>query len=760
MSAVFPVDDDPRWRSHVATAGQVTFPIPYVFQDTADITIQKIAPDGAVTPLVYPTDYAISGAGNIAGGNYTLVVPAQAGERYRSIGTAVGARTSSIVRSGRYSSKATDDDLDRALIRDLELRRDVDRSLQMPLGADPLPKDHFPLADGNGSMKDGGSAADIANAQQNAEIATDAAARGQIFAAMLSADKIKFPTVPALVADEMMSYAPGAGLVEVGPGDVLEAAGFRYRVAASGAADQDLTSAGGVKLNAIVRGALDVAQLGALGAGDETAIFAKAAALVGAFGTIDAPDEYTVGDLQLYNTSINGKRLIRKPGATAILNLGNHVPGWHFPVIRGVHFKGAADKSDLTTAGIGVNFFAPTSPEYAGRWNLQNCFFQFLAYAIRGRYGNIGNVYDHVSGQSCYVGYYGRGNDTGAGDMMQPGCQIFNFGEWSDCSLAFVIEGGGAPNGQNVWNQTVIESNEIGVLAKNYQQAWVPLTFNGVWFEGNGQDPDPVLAPDGQSYPGCDTYFLNVAASLFNGCSIWKHQFHNSAGIMDGCTFSASTEITNVGSTVRATNAVTIGMQGQPVLVESYINAQREAGGLADAIWMPPRDNVVNVAPYRGAVVLARKHDDAGGGNFTGTVNVPWVSTTSGGSLYDRCAEFTLPAGATISLGNFNIEQGLTAVYSVEARRLTGPQPNISFTGGASVCGDLGKILRDSSSWFTAGGIARAASDRNAVSLYITNPSATEPLSMRLGCVQAVKFFSVGDAVAYYNGRHFPKATV
>lgn len=135
MSAVFPVADDPRWRQHDASAGQTTFPIPYVFQDAADITVERISADGAVTTLAYPTDYAISGAGNPAGGNYTLVTPAQAGEKYRSIGTAVGARTSSIVRSGRYSSAATDDDLDRALIRDLEQRRDIDRGLKVPLGA-------------------------------------------------------------------------------------------------------------------------------------------------------------------------------------------------------------------------------------------------------------------------------------------------------------------------------------------------------------------------------------------------------------------------------------------------------------------------------------------------------------------------------------------------------------------------------------------------------------------------------------------------
>lgn len=163
MSAVFPVADDPRWRQHDASAGQTTFPINYVFQDVADITIEKIAADGTVSTLTYPNDYAISGAGNPAGGNYTLVTPAQTGEKYRSIGTAVGARTQSIVRSGRYSSGATDDDLDRALIRDLEMRRDLTRAWKSDFGAegkrvDLLDEGHGYKADATGNLVDAGLA--------------------------------------------------------------------------------------------------------------------------------------------------------------------------------------------------------------------------------------------------------------------------------------------------------------------------------------------------------------------------------------------------------------------------------------------------------------------------------------------------------------------------------------------------------------------------------------------------------------------------
>src|SRR5690606_35463327 len=64
-------------------------------------------------------------------------------------------------------------------------------------------------------------------AQQAAEQAVlDAEAeadRAQSYAAMLSADKVKFPTVADLIADEVMSYTTGAGLIEVGASDIIEA---------------------------------------------------------------------------------------------------------------------------------------------------------------------------------------------------------------------------------------------------------------------------------------------------------------------------------------------------------------------------------------------------------------------------------------------------------------------------------------------------------------------------------------------------------
>lgn len=70
-----------------------------------------------------------------------------------------------------------------------------------------------------------------------------------------------FNTVAALLADDTMSYTPGTDLIEVGPGDIIEAQGFRYEVAASDATNAHVETAGGVKL-LVVGDTINVEALG------------------------------------------------------------------------------------------------------------------------------------------------------------------------------------------------------------------------------------------------------------------------------------------------------------------------------------------------------------------------------------------------------------------------------------------------------------------------------------------------------------------
>jgi len=81
------------------------------------------------------------------------------------------------------------------------------------------------------------AAAEVAQAAAEAAAATAQASAG-----------ISFATVAALIADTALAYSGGT---EVSAGAIVEAGGFRYEVADSGASDHQITTAGGVKLYAL-----------------------------------------------------------------------------------------------------------------------------------------------------------------------------------------------------------------------------------------------------------------------------------------------------------------------------------------------------------------------------------------------------------------------------------------------------------------------------------------------------------------------------
>lgn len=98
------------------------------------------------------------------------------------------------------------------------------------------------------------AAAEVATAQAGTSTTAASSASGSAaFAAERAAEAaaigyLDFASVTALVADGVLTYSPGAN--QVLPGEIIRtrSAGLAYEVAASGATDQHLTTAGGVKL--------------------------------------------------------------------------------------------------------------------------------------------------------------------------------------------------------------------------------------------------------------------------------------------------------------------------------------------------------------------------------------------------------------------------------------------------------------------------------------------------------------------------------
>lgn len=179
MSAVLPIEEDPRFRLYTATAGQTQFAVSFPFQQDGDITLfsRDLSSGWAeISPVLYD----IAGAGTVNGGMVTFLAGRADGEELLVLGTTVLDRLGSIVRDGRFNSRLTDDEFDRSRLIQQELRRDADRALKTDFGGDGLTIDPD-IGDGDTLIRHGNrlskgpNAADIAAAQGNAETAVAAA---------------------------------------------------------------------------------------------------------------------------------------------------------------------------------------------------------------------------------------------------------------------------------------------------------------------------------------------------------------------------------------------------------------------------------------------------------------------------------------------------------------------------------------------------------------------------------------------------------
>ena len=180
MSNIFQITNDDRLEIASLNDGQLLVNVPFPFQASGDLLLILKNSDGETTQLILTQDYSVSGEGQPNGGEITLQVASQDGQKLYLIGQAVIERITSIVRDGRFSSAAIDADFDRLTIILLELARDLSRAVKTDFGQNGLqiekiPKNHFYKSDGLQSLVDGGKVDDIAAAQSHAEKAIGAA---------------------------------------------------------------------------------------------------------------------------------------------------------------------------------------------------------------------------------------------------------------------------------------------------------------------------------------------------------------------------------------------------------------------------------------------------------------------------------------------------------------------------------------------------------------------------------------------------------
>ncbi|TNE46858.1 MAG: hypothetical protein EP341_09560 [Sphingomonadales bacterium] len=284
-----------------------------------------------------------------------------------------------------------------------------------------------------------------------------------------------FSTVALLLADTAMSYTAGAAKY-VAAGDIVEAEGFRYEVAASGATDNDLTTSGGVKLYALTTddGSYTVKAFGAVGDGvtDDTA--AIQAAIDSGASTLVYPDgTYLVDGLVLASFQAH----VSSEGGARI-NTSGVAFTWG-STTQYVTFDG------LGFGGTGKAIYNSDPSYYATAWKVQNCQFGntleecFYGTTLLSLFENnlFGANYGALAAQNRHI--YLRGTVAGGLAINQNIIRNNRFfrANGSGTSAVFIEFG----------NNNLLEGNtfeECYVTPLILDRAGLS-TLTGNWFESN-----------------------------------------------------------------------------------------------------------------------------------------------------------------------------------------------------------------------------------------------------------------------------------
>ncbi len=217
MSEVLPINADPRFRLSTAVGGETSFSVPFPFQDNDDIRVVRFADADDLTgaELQEGLHYSLTGAGEPGGGTVALVTAAVAGQRYLRVGAAAIDRVLSVVRDGKFKSRAIDDDMDRFIIIAQELARETNRALRLAYGAEAVELD--PAVPGKfWRWSADGTRIEFVDVLADGEIAASAYMQGVLGSADAAAARTALgirPTVFNTVGDMVASTSLQVGMV-------------------------------------------------------------------------------------------------------------------------------------------------------------------------------------------------------------------------------------------------------------------------------------------------------------------------------------------------------------------------------------------------------------------------------------------------------------------------------------------------------------------------------------------------------------------
>jgi hypothetical protein len=562
-----------------------------------------------------------------------------------------------------------------------------------------------------------------------------------------SKEKI-FSDVTAVLADTAAWYPAGFHLRSV-------EGGFVYEVAAPGATDQHLTTAGGVGLYALRgEGGYDVQQFGESGGGvsSDTGVVQEAIDVSKEYAeTLNFPKgEYLVSGLYVDKSQLNatskGAVLKADAGATVVCSFGRHDVDWDWYGVQGLTFDGNSKASD------GVDFEDDTSGfEYlGGRWSFERCNFKYSLKGAHHKSGNIGNRF-----RDCNFAH----NDFGAfhidersAGVMHSGASFYQGCEFNSNALAAVYINDATDGlGQYTFDNTIIEGNPgFGIFMDlNGITPFCGVVLDTVWFEANASAGSVTI--DGVSYTPHNVRIKDASPVTVRNCTIYDWELVNSTVIADGCRIDdavgAKPLIIDSTSNLICTNVFMNGQGSDGPFVESIASNAKASGVTTNCSVRGPLRT--HKAPANASVVYQNNFDGVTPGTFLGTGSVA-ATSVSDGVIHDACAELVVPDGYTlVSPDSGTATAGKWAVWSIHAKLVSGELGVADLGGGGT---KFGNIYLRTGEWVCSYGVGLVDASPTLSRMRFINSSGAAA-TVRFGDVFVIEFDTESEAVNFCNSR-------
>lgn len=231
--------------------------------------------------------------------------------------------------------------------------------------------------------------------------------------------------------------------------------------------------------------------------------------------------------------------------------------------------------------------------QYVANVTFRNCRFSGLYKGVQCPLGNIGVQFYDCSWTICKYGVYLLDNKFG-GDVMHAGNKYFFGGEMSACDCAVYLHDRTDGFGAVEFFGTILEYNKIACYL-DFVNTYVPISFNGVWFEGNGQYQGGTQVIDAWTGTArSDQTVTNKTLIIAGGVTDPLYNSSAMVVINDGTAHDIHVKHNSVQVQVNSCRVESnIGYAGGSFVVEQPIFSRIEcrdpisSGGLADQSYTP-----------------------------------------------------------------------------------------------------------------------------------------------------------------------------